>query len=197
MSIDFSKFTKAQIAQMNNRLSVIANAKLKEMRDLGYDKLNYSMVRKYNTLTSYEGNRTMITKKGYFRKGGASKLKKEQLIKRYNLMNDFINNDFATVAYTQRHLEELRDKWSLTDDEVKDMFEAYREFGYSNYTDSEGVLQSFSKIMSDTPTGENAPTSEEHLRNVLLEISNKLDNHGKSQDDYVLELKNRAHIIPD
>ena len=192
MSIDFSKLTKTQIAQMNNRLAVLANAKLKEMRDLGYDKLNYSMVRKYNTLTSYEGNSSMITKKGYFRKGGASKVRKENLIKRYNLMNDFINNDYATVAYTQRHLEELRNKWSLTDDEVKDMFEAYREFGYNNYSDSEGVLQSFSKIMNDTPINANDQiSSDDHL------ISNKLDNKGKTEADYVRELQNRAHIIPD
>ena len=46
MSFDFSKLTKTQITKMIRNTAPIANAKLKEMRSKGYDKFNYSMIRK-------------------------------------------------------------------------------------------------------------------------------------------------------
>lgn len=190
---DISKFTKKQIADMTKTTSKIANAKLKEMRNAGYDQYNYSMVRKYNALTTYSSS-TMnnVTKKGLFRSGGYSKFTKEQLIHRYEIMTEFINNPYATVEYSKRHLEEMRDKWSLDDEEIKDMFSLYREYGYDNYADSEAVLQSFSKIMGDSPS-ERDPS--DHLRNVLHSISNELDNKGKAEKDYVDMLKKEAKFL--
>lgn len=197
MSIDFSKFTKKQIVAMSNKLAPIANAKLKEMRDLGYDKLNNSMIKKYNTLTSYS-KQTMknVTKKGYFRKGGEHSYTKDQLIKRYELMNEFINNDYASVAYTKRHLEKMRDKWSLSDDKIKDMFTLYREYGYDNFGDSDSVLQSFSKIMGDTESLDESMDAREYLENVLQSIADDLDNQGKSEAEYISALQNAADFLP-
>lgn len=198
MAEDISKFTKKQIVEMSKNLTKIANAKLKEMRNLGYDKYNYSMIRKYNALTTYStSTKNNITKKGYFRSGGYSKFTKAQLVHRYEIMNEFINNPFATVAYTQRHLEELRDRWSLTDDEIKDMFSAYREYGYDNFTDSDGILRSFSKIMTDAPADENGNRNPiDHLRKVLDTISRDLDNRGKTELDYVNKVKEQAKFLP-
>lgn len=196
MSFDFSKLTKTQITKMIRNTAPIANAKLKEMRSKGYDKFNYSMIRKYNTMTNYAANPKTVTKKDLFRTG-TSHFTKEQLIKRYELMTEFINNDYASVAYTERHLAEMRDKWSLSDDEIKDMFELYREYGYDNFTDSDGVLTSFSKLMNDASTKNPALDPRDYLKTTLESISNDLDNKGMTEDDYISALRKSAKILTD
>lgn len=192
--MDFSKLTKTEIAKMVRKAAPIANAKLKSIREQGYEKYNYSMVRKYNTLTTYSEYPNLVTKKNLFR-SGSSHFTKEQLIKRYELMTEFINNDYATVAYTQRHLTEMRDKWSLDDDEIKTMFDLYREYGYDNFTDSDGVLASFSKIMNDSKNQDEEMEGGEYLQNVLNSIADELDNMGKSEEDYIAELRRNANIL--
>ena len=118
-------------------------------------------------------------------------------LKKFLSRNDFINNDFASVAYTQRHLQKMREKYSLTDDEIKTMFEAYREYGYNNYSDSEGTLQAFSKIMNDSSTLDEPMDSGDYLRQVLEDIADDLDNQGRTEEDYIRELKSSANILPD
>ena len=192
--MEIEKMTKAQIIKMINNLTPIANSKLRAVREKGLENYNQSFIKKYNILTNNKVNPNLVTKKGYFRKGGAKQFKKAQLIRRYEVMNEFVNNYYASVEYTEKHLAELRDKWNLSDDSlVKNLFDLYREFGYDNFKDSDS-LEYMSKIINDGKReGVDDPT--EYLRNVLMSIEDEFAGEGKTESDYINSLRSQARIL--
>ena len=124
------------------------------------------------------------------------KIEFEEAIKKGNMLEHakFVNNYYASVEYTEKHLAELRDKWNLSDDSlVKNLFDLYREFGYDNFKDSDS-LEYMSKIINDGKReGVDDPT--EYLRNVLMSIEDEFAGEGKTESDYINSLRSQARIL--
>lgn len=179
--------TIKELSSSIKKMSKIANQKLKDIRAKGYENYNLSMIKKYNLLTDSSQNPDLVTKKNLFR-SGTSHFKKADLERRYEVLKEFINNKFASAEWTEQHLKELRDKWKITSDEdVKTMFDLYREWGYDNYKDSNSILTAMSSIIENY--------DEETLHSVLEGIADDLDNQGNSEEDYVRELQYNAGFL--
>jgi cell fate (sporulation/competence/biofilm development) regulator YlbF (YheA/YmcA/DUF963 family) len=191
---DLSKLTKTEIASRIKSLSKIANTKVKKVRAAGYENYNQSWIKKYNLSLNSKESPSISTKKGLFR-SGSSHFTKEQLINRYEIMNEFVNNYYASAEYTEKHLADLRDKWNIKSDEaIKKMFDLYRDYGYDNYRDSD-VLTSMAKIVNDGDILGEFDNAGEYLENVLQDIEDEFIGEGKTIDDYVKELQSRANIL--
>lgn len=192
--MDFNLLTKKQIVEMINHIAPIANSKIKSVRSANLENYNQSWIKKYNITINNDVNPNMVTKKGYFRKGGYSKFTKEQLIHRYEVMNEFVTNRYASADYTQQHLSELQEKWGLKNDEsIKRMFDLYREYGYDNYKDSETLVY-MSKILSDNE--EDPEILEDILWNLEQSMYDDSAGYGApTEQDFINELKAAAGIL--
>lgn len=191
--VNLQQMTKKELISHINALQPLANKKLKSVRDKGLEKYNQSFIKKYNILTNNKVNPNLVTKKGLFRKGGIKSYTKQQLIRRYEVMNEFLNNYYASAEYTEQHLEDMRNKWNLKSDKaVKQLFDLYREYGYDNFSDSD-VLTSMSKIINDGDR--EADDGTEYLENVLQDIEDYFAGQGKTEEDYIKELQSRARIL--
>lgn len=204
--MNLNDLTKVELQNMIKNVTALANAKLKPMKKQGLANYNQSFIKKYNILLNQKANYNIATKSGYFRKGVTSYTKngkkhyytKDELIKRYEIMNEFVNNPYASAEYTKQHLEELSQKWGIQSQEsIKKMFDLYREYGYDNYKDSDGTLTAMSKIISDAEMdGINAG---EYLENILTEIEDDIAIKGESglitEQEYIKELQSHAHIL--
>lgn len=191
--VNLQQMSKKELISHINALQPLANKKLKSVRDKGLEKYNQSFIKKYNILTNNKVNPNLVTKKGLFRKGGIKSYTKQQLIRRYEVMNEFVNNYYASAEYTEQHLEDMRTKWNLKSDKaVKQLFDLYREYGYDNFSDSD-VLTSMSKIINDGDREAN--DGAEYLENVLQDIEDYFAGQGKTEEDYIKELQSRARIL--
>lgn len=191
--VNLQQMTKKELISHINALQPLANKKLKSVRDKGLEKYNQSFIKKYNILTNNKVNPNLVTKKGLFRKGGVKSYTKQQLIRRYEVMNEFVNNYYASAEYTEQHLEDMRNKWNLKSDKaVKQLFDLYREYGYDNFSDSD-VLTSMSKIINDGDR--EADDGTEYLEEVLQDIEDYFAGQGKTEEDYIKELQSRARIL--
>lgn len=179
--------TVKELSSSIKNMAKIANKKLKDLRAKGYENYNQSMIKKYNLLTDSSQNPDLVTKRNLFRTG-TSHFNKRQLEKRLEVLTEFVNNKYASAEWTEKHLQSLRDKWHISsDDDVKKMFDAYREFGYDNYKDSNSILTSMASIIEDY--------DEDILHEVLMGIADDLDNQGHTESDYVKELQYNAGFL--
>lgn len=204
--MNLNDLTKKEISNMIKHITPIANAKLKSVRDKGLENYNQSFIKKYNILTNQKVNYNIATKRGYFRKGVTSYTKngkkheytKQELIRRYEAMEEFVNNYYASAEYTEQHLQELSEKWGLKDkNNIKSLFDLYREYGYDNYKDSDAVLTSMSKIMSDAE--EYGGDAKNYLETILMDIEDEIavvaENKAITEADYIKSLQENAHIL--
>ena len=204
--MNLNELTKVELQNMVKNVTALANAKLKPIKKEGLANYNQSFIKKYNILLNQKANYNIATKSGYFRKGVTSYTKngkkhyytKDELIKRYEIMNEFVNNPYASVEYTKQHLEELSQKWGIqSQDSIKKMFDLYREYGYDNYKDSDGTLTAMSKLVSDAEMG--GMDAGEYLESILMEIEDNIsvDSESKTitEEDYIKELQSHAHIL--
>ena len=123
------------LQQQVKREALKANSKLRQMYKRGYERFNYSMIRKYTPYLE-ENIGTASTAKGYFKTGfKGSNL--QELSSRLHILQSFNENKFATVEYTKQHLKQLTEKWGLNEEETIDMFDLYREFGFDAYNESD------------------------------------------------------------
>lgn len=204
--MNLNELTITELQNMVKNVTTLANAKLKPMKRQGLINYNQSFIKKYNISLNQKENYFMATKTGYFRKGVISYTKngkkqyytKDELIKRYEVMNEFVNNPYASVEYTKQHLKELSQKWGIeSQDAIKKMFDLYREYGYDNYKDSDGTLTAMSKIISDAEMdGLNAG---EYLENILTDIEDDIalirEEKAITEEDYIKELQSQARIL--
>ena len=199
MSEDLNSLTRIEIVRRINNLAPIANSKLKAVRSKGLENYNQSFIKKYNILTNNKVNPGIVTKKGYFRKGGIARFRKSELIRRYEIMNEFVNNYYASAEYTEKHLQELQNKWGIQSNEaIKTMFDLYREYGYDNYKDSDAVLTSMSKIVGDAEL-EGIENPGEYLEQILQDIEDDIATNATERaitdQDYINSLRASAGIL--
>lgn len=199
MTGDLNSLTKIEIVRRINNLAPIANSKLKAVRSKGLENYNQSFIKKYNILTNNKVNPDLVTKKGYFRKGGIARFRKAELILRYKVMYEFVNNYYASAEYTEKHLQELQNKWGIQSNEaIKEMFDLYREYGYDNYKDSDAVLTSMSKIVGDAEL-EGIENPGEYLEQILQDIEDDIATSATERaitdQDYINSLRASARIL--
>lgn len=199
MSEDLNSLTRIEIIRRINNLAPIANSKLKAVRSKGLENYNQSFIKKYNILTNNKVNPGIVTKKGYFRKGGIARFRKSELIRRYEIMNEFVNNYYASAEYTEKHLQELQNKWGIQSNEaIRTMFDLYREYGYDNYKDSDAVLTSMSKIIGDAEL-EGVENPGEYLEQILQDIEDNIATSATEKaitdQDYINSLRASAGIL--
>lgn len=199
MNEDLNSLTRVEIIRRINNLAPIANSKLKAVRSKGLENYNQSFIKKYNILTNNKVNPGIVTKKGYFRKGGIARFRKSELIRRYEIMNEFVNNYYASAEYTEKHLQELQNKWGIqSNDAIKTMFDLYREYGYDNYKDSDAVLTSMSKIVGDAEL-EGIENPGEYLEQILQDIEDDMATSAAERtitdQDYINSLRASARIL--
>lgn len=199
MNEDLNSLTRVEIIRRINNLAPIANSKLKAVRSKGLENYNQSFIKKYNILTNNKVNPGIVTKKGYFRKGGIARFRKAELIRRYEIMNEFVNNYYASAEYTEKHLQELQNKWGIqSNDAIKTMFDLYREYGYDNYKDSDAVLTSMSKIVGDAEL-DGIENPGEYLEQILQDIEDDIATSSTekaiTEQDYINSLRASARIL--
>lgn len=195
--IDYENLTRKELEQRVKNVTKIANQKLKEIKQSGLIPYNQSFSKKYNTYLNNKVNPNIATKKGYF-KTGVSKFNKEQLARRYEIMNEFIQNKYASAEYTREHIDELKTKWGLKSDQsVLSIFDLYREYGYDNYKDSDAILTSMSKILGDAEDDLDIENPGEYLEELLQDIEGDLQStqDGLTEDDYISQLRKKANIL--
>lgn len=191
-------WSRAELISSIKNLTKIANTKLQKVRKGGYENYNQSFLKKYNVLTNNKVNPDLVTKKGLFR-SGVTKFNKDQLIRRLTIMNEFVNNPYASAEYTEQHLSELREKWGISsNDAIKKMFDLYREYGYDNYSDSDKILTSMSKIISDAEI-EDIENPGEFLEQILQDIEDDTSylrqTQSVTEQDYINNLQSQAGIL--
>ena len=196
--MNFNEMSRSELISSIKNLTKLANTKLQKVRNAGYENYNQSFLKKYNVLTNNKVNPDLVTKRGLFRRGVA-KFNKSQLIKRAEIMNEFVNNYYASAEYTEQHLSDLREKWGISsNDAIKRMFDLYREYGYDNYSDSDKILTSMSKIISDAEL-EDIENPGEFLEQILQDIEDDTSYLRQSQavteQDYIRNLQSQAGIL--
>lgn len=195
--IDYENLTRKELEQRVKNVTKIANQKLKKIKQSGLIPYNQSFSKKYNIYLNNKVNPNIATKKGYF-KTGVSKFNKEQLARRYEIMNEFIQNKYASAEYTREHIDELKTKWGLKSDQsVLSIFDLYREYGYDNYKDSDAILTSMSKILGDAEDDLDIENPGEYLEELLQDIEDDLQSTQDSltEDDYISQLRKKANIL--
>lgn len=196
---DYENLTRKELEQMVKNATKIANKKLKQIKSAGLIPYNQSFTKKYNIYLNNKVNPSVATQKGYF-KTGVSKFNKKELARRYDIMNEFINNHYASAEYTREHIDELKTKWGLKSDQsVLSIFDLYREYGYDNYKDSDTILTSMSKILGDAEDDLDIENAGEYLEELLQDIQDELIPESKgdaiTEDDYISALRAKANIL--
>lgn len=199
--MDLRNLTKAQIVNKINSIVPIANSKLKKIYSKNLQNYNQSFIKKYNMLTNNTVNPDLVTKKGYFRKGGIKQFRKSQLIRRYETIKEFIENDYASAEYTERHLASMRERLGLNDDEViKKIFDLYREYGYENYGDSEVITYMANIVDKYSDFEGGSMEALESLESILQSIEDDMNtnimlNQEVTVNDYIKALKENTTIL--
>lgn len=115
----------------------MAQKKLKAMNASGLREFNMQFIRKWDTILS---DPKYGTKHGYWR-SNATSLNMKELMKYTALLAQFNTSDYNTVQYTEKYVEDLKERVGLDDnDRLKDTFRIFREYGFAGRYDSTEML---------------------------------------------------------
>lgn len=111
-----------------------ANVKLQEMNKSGLRELNPQYAKKWETFLQ---DRKYTTKSGMW-KGTYQNMSKANLNKAIAILTQFNENQYNTVEFTRRYVDNAKEKWGIeSDDTLKAMYKAAREYGYLSHHDSD------------------------------------------------------------
>lgn len=111
-----------------------ANAKLREMNRSGLRELNPQYSKKWETFLQ---DRKYTTKSGMW-KGTYQNMSKASLNKAIVILTQFNENMYNTVEFTRSYVDNAKEKWGIeSDDTLKAMYKAAREYGYLSHYDSD------------------------------------------------------------
>lgn len=111
-----------------------ANAKLQKMNKSGLRELNPQYSKKWETFLQ---DRKYTTKAGMW-KGTYQNMSKANLNKAIAILTTFNENLYNTVEFTRSYVDNSKEKWGIeSDDTLKAMYKAAREYGYLNQYDSD------------------------------------------------------------
>lgn len=111
-----------------------ANRKLKEMNKSGLRELSPQYSKKWDL---YLSDTKYSTKTGMWR-GNATKMNMKELNHMIAVLTTYNNNQYITPEYTRSYVDNAKEKWGIeSDDTLKSMYRAAREYGYLTTHDSD------------------------------------------------------------
>lgn len=119
-----------------------AMKKLKEMNKSGMRGFNMQYVRKWDSVLS---NPEYANKRGVWR-SDVNRMNMKQLNKMIAKLTEFNTNQYNTVSYTERYVNDLKERTGIVKDEhLKSMYKVFREYGFAGEYDSGDVLLDISE----------------------------------------------------
>ena len=111
-----------------------ANTKLREMNKSGLRELNPQYSRKWETFLQ---DRKYTTKSGMW-KAKYQNMSNAKLNEAIAILTTYNNNLYNTVEFTRSYVDNAKEKWGIeSDDTLKAMYRAAREYGYLTQYDSD------------------------------------------------------------
>lgn len=182
---DYKHMTTRELQKLYHEKALKANAKLKELGELR--QYNNVMARKYEPLLNDTTKSYMHTKARVLKNGVVISPKfktsirttKQAMINAINTLDSFNVSPYTTAEYTQQQINRMKERHNISEDQVKDMFNLYREYGLDNYVhDSDEIITALSEIENST---------NGRLDVILEQIQNDLDNMPMYTVDDVLD----------
>ena len=142
---ELSKMSNQELHMYLRTLAKKANARIAEVGDLRKYSNVYS--RKYDPMLYGNTVKNIGTKAGTFSFKASNK---QNMIDRIYQAERFLNNPFTDRAHASKYIEELKERTGLqNDDDLKNLFDVYREYGYDDYKDdSHKIIQVFSEMLN-------------------------------------------------
>lgn len=111
-----------------------ANAKLREMNKSGLRELNPQYSKKWETFLQ---DSKYTTKSGMW-KAKYQNMSNAKLNEAIAILTTYNNNLYNTVEFTRSYVDNAKEKWGIeSDDTLKAMYRAAREYGYLTQYDSD------------------------------------------------------------
>lgn len=141
---------KHNVKELHNYMRDLAkqaNARIKAVNKRGLRELSPTYVRKYDPMLYGNTIANLATTKGMF---SSAKSTKANMINRIQTLENFIRNPYTSVERTEAYVNNLLHQTGLeSEEDLKTMFEVYRDFGYDDYKDdSDKIIEIFSEMMN-------------------------------------------------
>lgn len=141
---------KHNVKELHNYMRDLAkqaNARIKAVNKRGLRELSPTYVRKYDPMLYGNTIANLATTKGMF---SSAKSTKANMITRIQTLENFIRNPYTSVERTEAYVNNLLHQTGLeSEEDLKTMFEVYRDFGYDDYKDdSDKIIEIFSEMMN-------------------------------------------------
>lgn len=141
---------KHNVKELHNYMRDLAkqaNARIKAVNQRGLRELSPTYVRKYDPMLYGNTIANLATTKGMF---SSAKSTKANMINRIQTLENFIRNPYTSVERTEAYVQNLLHQTGLeSEEDLKTMFEVYRDFGYDDYKDdSDKIIEIFSEMMN-------------------------------------------------
>lgn len=141
---------KHNVKELHNYMRDLAkqaNARIKAVNKRGIRELSPTYVRKYDPMLYGNTIANLATTKGMF---SSAKSTKANMINRIQTLENFIRNPYTSVERTEAYVNNLLHQTGLeSEEDLKTMFEVYRDFGYDDYKDdSDKIIEIFSEMMN-------------------------------------------------
>lgn len=182
---EYKNMTTRELQKLYHEKALKANAKLEKLGDLR--QYNNVMARKYEPILN-DATRSYMHTKGRILKSGlvispkfrtSIRASKQSIISAINTLDSFNVSPYTTAEYTQQQISRMRERHNISEDQVKDMFNLYREYGLDNYVhDSDEIITALSEIENST---------NGRLDVILEQIQNDLDDMPMYTVDDVLD----------
>lgn len=142
-----SKHTNMELHSYMRRLANEANKRIKAVNKRGLRELSPTYVRKYDPMLYGNTIANLATTKGMF---SSAKSTKANMVTRIQTLENFIRNPYTSVERTEAYVNNLLHQTGLeSEEDLKTMFEVYRDFGYDDYKDdSDKIIEIFSEMMN-------------------------------------------------
>lgn len=150
LSSSKKSLNKHNVKELHNYMRDLAkqaNARIKAVNKRGLRELSPTYVRKYDPMLYGNTIANLATTKGMF---SSAKSTKANMINRIQTLENFIRNPYTSVERTEAYVNNLLHQTGLeSEEDLKTMFEVYRDFGYDDYKDdSDKIIEIFSEMMN-------------------------------------------------
>ena len=141
---------KHNVKELHNYMRDLAkqaNARIKAVNKRGLRELSPTYVRKYDPMLYGNTIPNLATTKGMF---SSAKSTKANMVNRIQTLENFIRNPYTSVERTEAYVNNLLHQTGLeSEEDLKTMFEVYRDFGYDDYKDdSDKIIEIFSEMIN-------------------------------------------------
>lgn len=169
-----SKHTNMELHSYMRRLANEANKRIKAINKRGLRELSPTYVRKYDPMLYGNTITNLATTKGMF---STAKSAKANMVMRIQTLENFLRNPYTTVERTEAYVNNLLQQTGLNSEEdLKTMFEVYRDYGYDDYKDdSDKIIEIFSEMLNKKYDIRKVADFLEKNRDTFVDQANEID----------------------